>query len=176
MTRMALIGIMLMVLCLQSCLYENDSTPLSVNGWAPVYLLDTNPDTVTYRSPIPTSKPGKIVLYNGFIFQVDINTGVHVIKFINGQTTEKFAFYEIYGCNQISIKEDYLYANTLDHLLVIDIQNLVNPKVVSFYPHFYETFPFLMPPTSGFFECIDPNKGIVIDWVSKELNAPKCLL
>jgi len=162
------------ILSVSACIEKDGYTPDLVQGYVPIYQSDTNPDTVTFTGARATVHPGKIVYHNDLIYQVELQQGLHLIRLGDSTNNEKIGFYEIYGCNQVSLLNNYLYVNSLNNLVVIDISEITNPKVVSFKTGFYDSYPFLEPPGRGYFECIEPARGIVIGWETKNLHSPKC--
>lgn len=162
------------VLMLNACV-EEPVIPGEVNGYKPLYLQDTNADTVTVRQPQPVVHGGRIVLYKSWMFQVELNRGVHIFDLQDTANISKVLFYEIFGCNQLSIQSDHMYVNTITDLLVINIADLLHPRITDYKKGFYRSFPFIPPPAHGYFECVDPSRGLLTGWKDTLLNNPKCL-
>ncbi|MDO6491872.1 MULTISPECIES: LVIVD repeat-containing protein [unclassified Cellulophaga] len=82
-------------------------------------------------APKPIEESGKIYAYNNYIFINDKYKGVHVIDNKNPEQPNKIAFISIIGNVDISVKDNYLYADSLGDLLVFDISNKDNIKLVN---------------------------------------------
>ena len=74
---------------------------------------------------------GKIYAYKKYIFVNDKFQGIHVIDNRNPKAPKKIAYLKIPGNVDISVKNDYLYADSLSDLIVIDISNIDNIKEVN---------------------------------------------
>lgn len=82
-------------------------------------------------APIPIKESGKIYAYKDYIFINDKNAGIHVIDNRNPKLPKKIAFIEIPGNADISIKDDYLYADSLMDLVVLDISDIEKIHMVN---------------------------------------------
>ena len=82
--------------------------------------------SVDIIAPIPINESGKIYTYNEYIFVNDRYQGIHVIDNSNPQQPVKIAFIKIPGNVDISVKDDYLYADSLMDLVVLDISDINN--------------------------------------------------
>ena len=164
----------ILLLGLASCEMNNDMTPSQTVGWVPVYASATIYDSVAVEGVKPTIKAGKIYAYNSYIFQVDQQRGIHIV--VNGQSANpaKAAFLKIPFCTEVAMKGNFLYANNLNDLVVFDISNPVNPILVK---RMKDAFPAVIanhPDAFGYFECVDPSKGIAVDWKQQTISNPKC--
>lgn len=81
--------------------------------------------------PQPINKSGKIYAYGNFIFVNEPYKGIHIIDNTSPQAPQRTSFISIPGNVDISIKDNYLYADSLQDLLVLDISDLNNIKQVS---------------------------------------------
>ncbi|MDC6365610.1 MULTISPECIES: LVIVD repeat-containing protein [Flavobacteriaceae] len=88
-------------------------------------------DSVDIVAPRPIDESGKVYTYQDYIFINDKYQGVHVIDNSNNQQPVKIAFIKIPGNVDISVKDDYLYADSLMDLVVIDISDINNIKQVN---------------------------------------------
>ena len=65
------------------------------------------------------------VIRNGdYIFVNDVNKGIHIIDNTNPVIPKAFAYIKIPGNEDISVKDDFLYADSASDLLVFDISNI----------------------------------------------------
>ena len=81
--------------------------------------------------PVPIDESGKIYAYRDYIFVNDKYRGVHVIDNRDPSSPEKVAFIKIAGNVDISVKDDYLYADSLTDLIVLDISDIDNIRIVN---------------------------------------------
>lgn len=81
--------------------------------------------------PQPINKSGKIYAYANFIFVNEPYKGIHIIDNTNPQAPLKTGFITIAGNVDISVKDNYLYADSLQDLIVLDISDLNNIQQVS---------------------------------------------
>jgi len=166
--------ILLSVCCLAGCEPDGNPPPLEVSGYMPLYLQKEGNDTVRFTEPQPTVNGGKIYLKGNILYQIEQYKGIHIINVTDPEIAEKIGFYEIFGCNQITMEGKYMYVNSARDFLVIDVSDLSLPRLVNYYPDYFEAFSFPPPPASGYFECVDPSKGIVTGWKKVTLKSPEC--
>jgi hypothetical protein len=82
-------------------------------------------------SPQPIAESGKIYAYQDYIFINDKFRGVHVIDNSNPASPRKVSFIKIAGNVDISIKDNFLYADSLTDLIVLDITDINNIQIVN---------------------------------------------
>lgn len=165
----------IMLLGLASCeMGSQNIEPTQILGYAPVYASAAVYDSIAVEGVRPTIKAGKIYAFNNYIFQVDQQRGVHIVAGGQSANPMKIAFLKIPFCTEVAVKGNFLYANNLNDLLVFNITDATNPVLVK---RLKDAFPAISdnhPDAQGFFECVDPSKGIVVDWIQKNLDRPKC--
>lgn len=83
-------------------------------------------NSVDIIAPRPIDESGKVYTYQDYIFINDKYQGVHVIDNSNPLQPVKTAFIKIPGNVDISVKDDFLYADSLMDLVVIDISDMNN--------------------------------------------------
>lgn len=88
----------------------------------------SEPDII---GPQPIEKSGKIYAYGNYIFVNEPYKGIHIIDNSNPQAPLKTGFITIPGNVDISIKDDYLYADSLQDLIVLDISDLNDIRQVA---------------------------------------------
>ncbi|ADV48214.1 LVIVD repeat-containing protein [Cellulophaga algicola DSM 14237] len=86
---------------------------------------------VTVLPPKFIEESGKIYAYESFIFINDTYQGVHVIDNKDPKNPKRIAYIKIPGNVDISVKGNYLFADSLSDLVVIDFSNLANIHVVN---------------------------------------------
>lgn len=88
-------------------------------------------NSVDIIDPIPIRESGKIYTYENYIFVNDKYKGVHVIDNTDPTSPRKVAFIKIAGNVDISVKNNYLYADSITDLIVLDISDLNNISIVN---------------------------------------------
>ena len=81
--------------------------------------------------PQPLEQSGKIYAYGDYIFVNEPYKGVHVIDNTDPAAPRKARFIAIPGNVDISVKDDFLFADSLRDLVVLDISDLDNIRPVA---------------------------------------------
>lgn len=145
-------------------------------GYKPVYSTSAELYLIQNMPARAVTNAGKIYVKDNYIFQNEIGEGIHILHNTNPASTVRTGFISIKGSQEISIKGNYLYSNNYDDLVVVDITDVNKVKEVNRLKNiFYKNNFQLSPPAgSGYFECSDNKKGIVINWVRDSITNPKC--
>ena len=169
--------IVLTTLMLASCVRQNtDNLNIGkIQAYVPVYLSQSLAADIKIDSPKNTVEAGKIYVYGRYLFQNDINSGIHITDIVDRTNPKKIAFINVPLSTEIAVKGNYLYTNNLADLLTFDISNPASPvlknRIKNVFPLANQTYP---PFTNTYFECADASKGIVINWKLSEIQDPKC--
>lgn len=166
--------ILLLFIC--SCEFNRSTHEIErVQGYTPVYASRDVINKISTEIPRPTAKSGKIYAYGAFLFQVEQNEGIHIIDNRPSAQAKKIAFLKVPMASELSIKSDHLYTNNLNDLVVFDLSDATAPRLVNRIKDAFPVIDQMNPPfTNTAFECADPAKGIVVGWVLKMLDKPKC--
>jgi hypothetical protein len=154
--------------------------PDSVEGFVPVYSTDLSTVTqISYGPPRPTVNGGKMYAIHEVIFQVEKDSGIHIIDYSYPQFPQKFGFIRSFLCKELAVKNGMLYTNNLDDLVVIDISDPSNVHLVSRTESVFPDLALQYPPKENtwdrvYFECPDPSKGIITSWKKQTIKEPKC--
>lgn len=170
--------LLLMLLGLQACESNmgdfRDPNQL-VNAYVPVYAQPSELETIAVTAAQPTTKSGKIYAYGNYVFQNDLNKGIHIIDNTVPAQARKIGFISIPFCTELAVKGRYLYTNSVSDLLVFELSDVQTPKLVK---RVKNAFPIVLqdhPPFNKvYFQCPDPSKGIVVDWQEKMIPLPDC--
>ncbi|SHG46742.1 LVIVD repeat-containing protein [Flagellimonas flava] len=81
-------------------------------------------NSVDIIAPRPIDESGKVYSYQDYIFINDKYQGIHVIDNSNPLQPVKIAFIKIPGNVDISVKDYFLYADSLMDLVVLDISDI----------------------------------------------------
>lgn len=110
-----------------------------VEGMSPVYISSTDFTRVYRTDTLPFNDLGNIVLAGKFLFINEKYEGIHVIDNSDPFKPRKVHFWKIPGNLEFIINGKTLYADNSVHLLVIDITDFNNIKVVNFIKTFIST-------------------------------------
>lgn len=148
--------------------------PKETEGYVPVYAEKAKPSSISLQQPIAIENAGKIYVKDNVLYQVENGKGIHVISIADPAKPVRKGFIPIAGAQEISILDHYLYTNTFNDLLVIDISAPENLTVTKTIENAFTLTSSIIPPESGYFECVDPSKGVVVGWTKKKIFSPKC--
>lgn len=153
--------------------YPSYPPQTKVFGYKPLYATESEAKKITYiDSPFAATNKGNIYAFRNYIFQVDPGFGIHVFDNSDPSKAHKVGFISVKGCAQISIKDNKIYTNSYDDLVVLDFSDVTNIHEYSrmkgvFAEYMYES-PIAQPPNSGYYEC--PNyRGFVVGWTQDSI-------
>lgn len=158
-----------------SC-YEDEIVKWEGEGMKPVYVSPDNMDVIKFIDVQANQKVGNTFVQGDFLYQVEHFKGIHIHKLL-GSSHSKVGFWYIPGCTEFTVKDDLLYTDNSRHLITIDISDYKNIKVLSKVDNVYSSnkenvnYP---PAYKGKFECVEFEKGIVVDWELSLLKDPQC--
>ncbi len=153
---------------------EPVESPAEIDGWAPVYAKDGNAAVISSENPRQIVKSGKIYVKGNMLYQVEVGSGIHVIDITDRNNPRKVKFINVVGAQEMAIMNDLLYTNNVNDLVVVDILDINNVKLIDRVEGMFHMVDPTLPPSSGYFECIDPKQGVVVGWEQKVLYNPVC--
>ena len=160
----------------QSC-NDADDLPQGVNEY--VIATPLTADLITFKEeavevtdPVPIVESGKIYAYKNYIFVNDLYRGLHVIDNTNPEAPEPIKFIKLEGNNDISIKDDRLYADSYGDLVIMDISDInaigdIKRMENAIYQEFWCTvgFDVSWPEADAYdYEGIDASRHAIIGW------------
>jgi hypothetical protein len=154
--------------------------PDKVDGYVPVYSADfAQAKSVSAEAPRAMKNGGKIFTVGNLLFQVELDSGIHVIDYGNPSNPVKLGFIRSFLCKEVTVKNGYIYTNNISDLVVIDITNINNVHEISRVKNVFPDLALQYPPKPAqagriYFECPDPTKGTIVAWTPKTINNPKC--
>lgn len=167
-----------LVIFLSGCWNVEDNIPHNegeFEGVRPVYISSEGWNVIDNKPPLEIGQLGKIYAYGHYLFVNEKNKGIHVINNQDAANPSFVTFISIPGNKDIAIKGQYLYVDNITDLVTLDISDFNDVKEVSrmtnIYPQASLEYPELY---SGFFECVDHSKGLVVGWESAVLTNPEC--
>lgn len=169
------LSICLSVLLLGSCDQKED-TPEMVQGLAPIYS-SADWKTIQTLEAQPIQTLGKIYYKSGFLFVGEIGKGIHIIDNRNPSDPKRIKFLKIDANTDIAIKGNILYANNAKDLVVLDISNLDDIKLLKRLPDVFQLLDgsgMFPADYNGYFECVDAKRGVVLGWEETTLENPEC--
>jgi len=107
-------------------------------GYKPVFTTDTTLLKVQSESPRPMKNPGKIYVRGNLIFQNDIGYGIHVIDNSIPSQARPIGFIRVNGSSEISIKDNNMYVNSFNSLVVLNVSDWQNVTVVKRIPNAFQ--------------------------------------
>jgi len=126
---------------------------------------------VEVQMPKPILDVGKIYAYGDYIFINEKLQGVHVIDNSNPSTPTAVSFIYIPGNEDISIKNNYLYADNAIDLVVFDISDITAiTEVLRLEDVFYYYFEYAVP-VDGFYvdyEDFNYEEDVIVGWTYEE--------
>ena len=132
MKKHALLILSFLTLTFFSCDNEEDGEFADFLVARPITMTKAEfANSVDVIDPTPIDESGKIYAYQDFIFVNDKYKGVHVIDNSNPESPRKIAFIKIAGNVDISIKDDFLYADSITDLIVLDISDINSIEIVN---------------------------------------------
>ncbi|MEM8526999.1 MAG: hypothetical protein AAGG68_20335 [Bacteroidota bacterium] len=145
-------------------------------GVRPIYASFEIWDEIVSLPPQPIENLGKIYYKSPYIFVNERFKGIHVIDNSDPTNPTPIAFIQIYGCEDVAVNGDIMYADNYTDLVAIDISDLNNVKVVNRVKDLYAREKKSFPEGySGYFECVEEERGFVVGWEEAELIDPRCL-
>lgn len=120
-------------LLMTSCVKDSCQTERTYVEYVPIYksLDEIRSSTINVRNTQEIENPGKIYVRGDKILISDIGKGVHIID-NSDKTNPKFeSFLEIEGNIDVSMKGNFLFADSYLDVLVIDVADPAAPALMS---------------------------------------------
>lgn len=166
MRRMILLLFVLTALGFISCNDEDDGKYAEYLVAKPLKMSKADfKKAIDVIAPIPMDESGKIYVYGDYIFVNEKYEGVHVVDNSDPKAPQKIAFIKIPGNVDVSVKGNYLYADSITDLIVLDISDINNIKTVNRLENVLRDnviFPFEVDIYE--WQDIDYENDIVIGW------------
>ena len=144
----------------------------SYEAYVPVYGEATASE-IAMTSPQSINDPGKIYVYGNYLLVNEKNKGIHIFDNADPAAPVSVGFLQVLGNHDMAIKDGVLYADHLGNLVALTTNDFTNIQEKGRLP--LRNWELGVPPPSGFrFECVDPDKGLVIGWKKTQLKNPSC--
>lgn len=166
---------LLLVWLLTDGCYPRDVDPPISNreGYVPVYRSLADARNIRVLAAQPLRQTGKIYIKDGFLFVVEPNQGIHVINNRDPEKPVSQAFISVPGVYDVAIKDSTLYANNTTDLVAFNVTDMSRIALVKRVANAF-SLPQYPPVTNTYFECADPARGVIVDWVKTQLTNPNC--
>lgn len=135
-------------------------------------------EAIDIIAPIPVVTSGKVYAYQNYIFVNDVGLGFHVIDNQNPLSPKSIAFIKLEGNNDISIKDDKLYADSYGDLVIFDISDInsitLSSRIVNAIYNNNVWLSTIEFPQADIYDYggIDHDKDIIIGWEVKTERRP----
>ena len=168
-----LLLIIIMLSALSSC---TDKFTETYTANVPQYMSldDWRALDITAESPKNLSEPGKIYIYQHYLFIVESGAGVHILNNADPASPQNIAFLSIPGCVDLAVLNNNLYVDSYYDLLSFDISDPSHPDLQC---RIADVFDFDNWTSINGFEDnlpvagIDPEKGVIVGWTQEEINS-----
>lgn len=123
-------------------------------------------NSVEVTVPKTIEEPGKIYVYNNYIFVGDVDSGIHIIDNSNPESPQAIKFIEIPGNEDISVKDNFLYADSATDLVVFDISDINNVSMVERLKDVFNVYDYDIPIEADDvdFGKFDFEEDIIVGW------------
>lgn len=141
--------VLVVILCLQltNCNRDDDGNQRldPVNVLVPVIKSKSEVrNSIAIKGAQPTNSDGKIYVYNDLLFYIAQNSGIHIFNNQNPENPQNLAFIDLEGAQDISVKDNILYADNFMDIVVFDISTIENIQLLNIEEDmlpYYATFP-----------------------------------
>jgi hypothetical protein len=127
----------------------------------PVYASKaTVLNNIRSNNPRSLEAPGKIYILGRYLFVNEIDKGVHIIDNSDPSNPRAVAFVDIPGNIDIAVRGSYLYADMYKELVVVDISDPLNAKLVKEVPNVFSD--------RYYGTLVNDSAYVIVDWEIKD--------
>ena len=162
-------------LCILSGCYIEETTAETSQqiSYTPVYGSYADSQVHFVSTPHTIENPGKIYVYGKYLLVNEQKKGIHVFDNSVPESPVNLGFISILGNTDMAVKDGLLFADHLGNLISLSIDDFNAIEEKGRLP--LKNWNLGLPPPAGFnFECVDPQKGIVIAWTKTQDQNFKC--
>lgn len=152
--------------CLWSC-HNDDANYEVINVAVPEMMSKTEfRNAIKVELPKPIVELGKIYAYGNYIFISDKDQGIHIIDNCDPKAPEAISFLKIPGNEDLSIKNNYLFADSATDLVVFDLSNILDIQIVERLEDVFSVYDYRIPNDAQYadFNNYDFENNIVVGW------------
>jgi hypothetical protein len=156
------------VLCLAIFSCNNDKVEYEMVTVATPEILSKADfrTSVEVLGPQNIDEAGKIYAYSNYIFVNDKFQGVHIIDNTNPEIPQAIAYIKIPGNVDISIKNNFLYADSSVDLLVFNISDINSVQLVERLEDVFSVYDYQIPIEAQEINWnnFDFNNQVIVGW------------
>ncbi len=157
------------------CTNRGIDTNYKVLGQKPIYSNDASLKQIRIDTAHAVKNAGNIYAYQNYLLQCEVGEGIHIIDNTISSNARRIAFIRVLGCNEISIKNNFIYTNSFNDMVTINISSLMQPVETARIANAFTVKGYLPEPTEkGYYECVDLQKGVVVGWTKDSINYNSC--
>lgn len=152
--------------CLWSC-QDDDANYETISVAIPETMSKTEfRNSVKVQSARPMIETGKIYAYANYIFISDKDKGIHIIDNSNSKAPRAISYLQIPGNEDISIKDNYLYADSATDLLIFDVTDISSIHLVERLEDVFSVYDYRIPNEAQYadFSNHDFETTIIVGW------------
>jgi hypothetical protein len=127
------------LLCVLLMQYRCRDYPYYPSQLVPVYADSTQFFTIKIQAARPLQNTAKIYYKDSTIYIIERYQGIHIVDNRIPAQPKAIGFIQMYGCEDIAIKGNILYADNYTDLISVNIANPARPTVVSRISGVYPT-------------------------------------
>ncbi len=137
----------LFAIIMSGCPFPPTDDAEPVTEYTPLFMsreqLEVSVKTQSVRQ---LNKPGKMILYQNYIFLNEMYEGIHVIDNSDPLSPQKITFISVPGCIDMTIRSNKLIVDNAVDLVVLNIENIQDVVEMS---RKKDIFPEMTPPDFG---------------------------
>lgn len=120
--------------------------------------------------------PGRIYLKGTLLIINERFKGFHLIDNTDPANPQPLLFLEVPGAQNMAMQGHHMYVDNLTDLVTIDLSDLQNIREVNRQKNVFEGSQEYPPFREVGFECVDPDRGIVVGWelADETVTNPAC--
>lgn len=138
----------------------------------PEYFNEFTIGDVQYNKKVAFPKYG-MGTYNSYVLLLEPYKGVHLTSNFNDEQSE--IFWDLPGITEFTITENRITFQMMKDVFTIDVSDVNAPILISKVTTNTVDLNSLSPyKLNGSFECVDPSKGYIKNWIVEDVFDPKC--
>lgn len=167
--------LLLLVITIFSCDNEDTEYELITVATPEVMSKSGFRKSVDIIAPQRIKEPGKIYAYDDYIFVNDVNEGVYIIDNSNPRFPKAIKYLKIPGNEDVSVKNNFLYADSATYLVVFDISDINNITLKERLEDVFEVYNYRRPIEAQAVNYVDYNyeTDIIVGWTLKQERREK---
>lgn len=146
---------------------SSDSFPYS--NYKPIMMKRADMEAaIGLQEPQPIVAPGKLWLYNNFIFIIEQYKGIHILNNTNPANTQNVGFIHIDGCTEVAVKSGVIYTNNAVDLIALKSTSAFDAIEVKSRNR--DALPSIASPepwNDWYYTNILPENTIIVRWEPK---------